>query len=164
MKPASRLTVAIVFAFAMFGTLAPVIPASGQVTRTSGIEGNATSVAGNVGAGVSGAESSSNVVNGILYIASENRVLAVKPSTGDKVWIYTTGGGVSAPVVVNGVVYVGSTDDRVYALNAATGAEIWSHTTGVASTSPGEVQGKVASLVGLEPLAGAWSEGEVSQK
>ena len=47
-------------------------------------------------------------------------------------WNYTTGNSIdySSPAVVNGVVYVGSTDDYVYALNAATGGYIWSYKTG----------------------------------
>jgi len=32
--------------------------------------------------------------------------------------------------VVNGVVYVGTTDHNVYALKASTGAKLWSYTTG----------------------------------
>jgi outer membrane protein assembly factor BamB len=41
-------------------------------------------------------------------------------------WPYDTGSAVYAqPVIVNGVVYVGSTDGRVYALNAGTGAVRW---------------------------------------
>jgi outer membrane protein assembly factor BamB len=41
---------------------------------------------------------------------------ALNASTGDVLWSYTTGGWVdSSPVVVNGVVYVGSFDGNVYA-------------------------------------------------
>jgi len=36
----------------------------------------------------------------------------------------------SSPAVVNGVVYIGSTDDNLYALNASTGAKLWSYATG----------------------------------
>jgi len=35
----------------------------------------------------------------------------------------------SSPAVVNGVLYVGSTDNKIYALNAKTGVEVWSFTT-----------------------------------
>jgi outer membrane protein assembly factor BamB len=46
-------------------------------------------------------------------------------------WTYTTGGSVSSPpVVVDGVVYVGSSDGSVYALYASTGALQWSYATG----------------------------------
>ncbi len=57
-------------------------------------------------------------------------------------WTYTTGGPVqSPPAVVNGVVYVGSTDGNVYALKASTGALLWSYTTfsPVVAVSNGEV-------------------------
>ena len=41
-------------------------------------------------------------------------------------WPYDTGSAIYAqPVIVNGVVYVGSTDGRVYALNAGTDAVRW---------------------------------------
>ena len=36
----------------------------------------------------------------------------------------------SSPAVVNGVVYIGSTDNNVYALNAGTGAKLWNYATG----------------------------------
>jgi outer membrane protein assembly factor BamB len=46
-------------------------------------------------------------------------------------WIFKTGSSVvSAPTVVNGVVYIGSNDDNVYALDAHTGKKLWSYTTG----------------------------------
>ena len=45
-------------------------------------------------------------------------------------WSYTAGYTVvSSPAVVNGVVFIGSTDGNVYALNAGTGALLWSYTT-----------------------------------
>ena len=47
-------------------------------------------------------------------------------------WSYTTGAHIwlSARAVVNGVLYVGSTDSDLYALNAGTGALLWKYTTG----------------------------------
>ena len=45
------------------------------------------------------------------------------PTTNQTLWTYTTGGAVeSSPVVVDGIVYVGSDDGYVYALNAYSGA------------------------------------------
>ncbi len=61
-------------------------------------------------------------------------------------WSATTGGPVfrSSPAVVNGVVYVGSTDLRVHALNANTGATLWTATTGgPVISSPAVVNGVV---------------------
>ena len=49
----------------------------------------------------------------------------------DLLWSYTTGGAVQAsPSVVDGVVYVGSSDSNLYALKASTGAKLWSFPTG----------------------------------
>ena len=47
-------------------------------------------------------------------------------SDGSIVWQYATGGDVDAnPLVINGVVYIGSLDDNLYALDEATGALLW---------------------------------------
>jgi outer membrane protein assembly factor BamB len=85
-------------------------------------------------------ESSPAVVNGVVYIGSDNGVLyALNASTGAKLWSYTIpfGGGnnaqaviSSSPAVANGVVYFGALDHNVYAVNASTGALLWSYTTG----------------------------------
>ena len=42
-------------------------------------------------------------------------------------WSFKTGGDVSPPVVVNGVVYIGSGDDYVYALKAGSGVLLWKY-------------------------------------
>ena len=73
----------------------------------------------------------STVPNKVLYMASGNRILALTPSNGKKIWIYTDAGGhefASSPTVVNGVAYVGSYN-AVYALNASTGSKIWTYKT-----------------------------------
>jgi hypothetical protein len=50
----------------------------------------------------------------------------------------------SSPAVVNGVVYVGSSDHNVYALNASTGALLWSFATGsYVESSPAVANGVV---------------------
>lgn len=36
----------------------------------------------------------------------------------------------SSPAVVNGTVYIGSSDNNIYALNGTTGAKVWNYTTG----------------------------------
>ncbi|MCS7283639.1 MAG: PQQ-binding-like beta-propeller repeat protein [Anaerolineae bacterium] len=47
------------------------------------------------------------------------------------VWSFQAGGGIAvAPVVDNGVVYLGSTDGVFYALDAATGALRWTYNVG----------------------------------
>ncbi|HVP93516.1 MAG TPA: PQQ-binding-like beta-propeller repeat protein, partial [Acidobacteriota bacterium] len=67
------------------------------------------------------------------------------PKTNRILWSYLTGGYVdSSPAVVDGVVYVGSTDSNVYALNASSGAVVWSYMTdGVVESSPAVVDGVV---------------------
>ena len=60
-------------------------------------------------------------------------------------WKHMTGGEITSPAVVNGVVYVGSYDDySVYALNASTGCALWKYTTGnLIESSPAVVNGVV---------------------
>jgi len=65
------------------------------------------------------------------------------PSNGMLKWNYTTGGAVSSPAVVNGIVYVGSADNNTYALNATTGEKLWNYTTGGAVGDPAVVNGVV---------------------
>ena len=51
--------------------------------------------------------------------------------TGALKWVFTTGRGIYASaVVVDGVVYVGSTDNNFYAIEAQTGDELWRFTAG----------------------------------
>jgi outer membrane protein assembly factor BamB len=49
------------------------------------------------------------------------------PDSGDAVWTFEGGGAdlVTAPIVVNGVVYVGSEDGDLYALDPTSGNEVW---------------------------------------
>src|SRR4051812_17222090 len=58
--------------------------------------------------------------------------LSTGPSSNPvELWNVQTGGGInSEPVVVGGVVYVGSDDGNFYALDQATGAERWRVETG----------------------------------
>jgi outer membrane protein assembly factor BamB len=71
--------------------------------------------------------SSPSVVDGILYVASQDKnVYALGAWSGNLLWKYTTGGSIeSSPAVANGYVYVGSDDGYVYCLNANTGALVW---------------------------------------
>ena len=64
-----------------------------------------------------GGGSSPTVVNGVVYVGSEDfNVYALNASTGTLLWSYTTKSTVeSSPSVANGVVYVGSDDFNVYA-------------------------------------------------
>lgn len=91
-------------------------------------------------------ESSPAVVNGVLYVGSDDHnVYALNATTGAKLWSYTTGGNVtSSPAVAGGIVYVGSQDGNVYALNASTGAKLWNFpTSGTIRSSPTVANGVV---------------------
>ena len=61
------------------------------------------------------------------------------PVTNQTAWRYNTGGPVGSPIVVGGLVYVGSYDDNFYALNATNGAVVWTYTTGSNVVSPAAV-------------------------
>ena len=55
----------------------------------------------------------------------------VEQDSANLLWLYTTGGAVhSSPIVVEGVLYVGSMDGYLYALDAATGELRWRFATG----------------------------------
>jgi outer membrane protein assembly factor BamB len=100
------------------------------------------------------------VVNGVVYIGESGYytelnghridqvlwggVFALNASSGDKLWNYGINGFVeSSPAVVNGVVYVGSSDNHVYALNATNGAQLWNFTCYRVESSPAVVDGIV---------------------
>jgi outer membrane protein assembly factor BamB len=54
-------------------------------------------------------------------------------------WSFTGDGTLSsAPIVVNGYVYIGSTSGKLYALNAATGSNVWTNSVGSAVKPPDE--------------------------
>ena len=67
-----------------------------------------------------------------------------KPSPGEKVWEFVTGGSVSSsPAVSGGYVFVGSFDN-MYCLNAQTGAKVWEYKTGSwVNSSPAVSRGYV---------------------
>ncbi len=76
--------------------------------------------------------SSPSIVNGVVYVGSQDRtVYALDAATGNKIWSFAAGYSIkSTAAVVNDVVYVGSLDHNVYAINAITGSQIWNYTTG----------------------------------
>ena len=93
-----------------------------------------------------GVSSSPAVVNGVVYVGSEDRhVYAFSAANGQFLWRSPTGAVIgSSPAVVNGVVYIGSYDGKLYAFDAATGALRWSAATGgLIHSSPAVVNGVV---------------------
>ena len=112
--------------------------------------------------------SSSVLADGALYVNTVaslqpyyNSVSAIDAGTGWDTWSfdlqYTY---FSSPVVANGIVYAGASDDNLYALNAKTGALLWQHTTaGQAVYPPAVANGVVyvssGSLYALNATTGA---------
>ena len=113
-----------------------------------------------------GVWSSPLVVNGVVYVGSEDvfytgapygtgpqygyvgNFYALNAANGDKLWNVSIPVGTSSPAVEGGVVYVGSYDQNVYALNATNGSKLWSYVIGdLVSSSPAVANGIV--YVGL---------------
>lgn len=70
------------------------------------------------------------MANGLLYVSAGNNVYAINPTTGAQSRDFATGGQLNAsPDVVNGVVYICSTDQYVYAYNAKNGSLLWKYQT-----------------------------------
>ena len=60
-------------------------------------------------------------------------------SSGAVKWSFTGDGNLrSAPIVVNGTVYIGSGGGKLYALDASTGTNVWTGTVGAAVNAPDE--------------------------
>jgi len=83
------------------------------------------------------------VHRGNLGRTGEHQTTGLAECKGVK-WTFQTGGAVrSSPVVVDGVVYVGSCDGHVYAIDAKSGKEKWKYDTG------GRVSGSAAVVEGV---------------
>ncbi len=77
---------------------------------------------------------------------TQQNVSSATPAHSDKVvqkWVFPTGGPVaSLPIIVDGMLYVGSQDGKVYALDASTGRQKWALPTGrPVASSPTVVDG-----------------------
>ncbi len=84
----------------------------------------------------------------MVYVGgSRNTLYAIDAATGEHIWEAigdNYDGIISSPVVVDGVVYVGSdADGTMYALDAATGKEKWSVSIGWVNSSPAVVDGVI---------------------
>jgi outer membrane protein assembly factor BamB len=89
------------------------------------------------------------VANGVVYIGTDGGLYALKPSgaTFSPFWHNPKDVTVvSGPVVTDGVVYVGSSDDWVYALDATTGDVRWSFRTGNEIFSSPVVSGNIVYI------------------
>ncbi|WP_329345412.1 outer membrane protein assembly factor BamB family protein [Streptomyces sp. NBC_01352] len=74
------------------------------------------------------------VVDGVVYLSSEQGLSALDAATGERRWVLAGNPVLGSPTVAAGVVYVhigGSKEDKgVHALDAATGERRWRFTTG----------------------------------
>ncbi|MFL5758918.1 MAG: PQQ-binding-like beta-propeller repeat protein [Thermomicrobiales bacterium] len=96
--------------------------------------------------------SAAAVVDGVAYVSNGNRVLALDANTGAKRWEspikgiqnYSQPAPAPAPAVIDGLVFVGSTDGTFHAIDAGTGVERWTYVAGHSITaSPTVVDGVV---------------------
>src|SRR5258708_25137025 len=81
--------------------------------------------------------SSPMLVNDVLYV-NGGGLSALTPSTGKVIWSnLSVGGGASSPVVVDGLLYIGTVSSRMVAPNAKTGSlPLTASTFGPVATSP----------------------------
>src|SRR5207248_2539411 len=76
--------------------------------------------------------SSPALVNGVIYVGSNDHYLYAIDTTGKQRWKASTAGSItSSPAVANGVVYIGSGDGNLYAFKASTGTQLWSAPIGI---------------------------------
>jgi outer membrane protein assembly factor BamB len=122
--------------------------------------------------------SSPSVVNGKVYIGSNDGIYCLNFTTGELLWKHVTQCRVqSSPAIVDGKVYIGTTysywfdgnengrDYGVYCLDANTGVKIWNYTKINVQSSPVVIDDKVliyssnGNLLCLDAIAGTkiWS-------
>jgi outer membrane protein assembly factor BamB len=96
------------------------------------------------------------VLGRTVYLADSRTLYAFDTRTGARLWAASTPGVYfqNSPAVVNGLVYVGSTDGRVHAFNATTGAAVWTASTdgGIAASAPALANGVVYIVTGTGSL------------
>jgi outer membrane protein assembly factor BamB len=72
------------------------------------------------------------------YILDGTELVAAPLNGGHSIWTFTGDGHlVTAPIVVNNYVFVGSSAGNLYALDATTGTRLWSTQLGAAIPGPG---------------------------
>ena len=71
------------------------------------------------------------VGEGLRGVPTASRVYCVDPEAGKVIWTFPDGGGLSAPAIANGRVYIGSGNTPLfYCLDALTGKPLWIHRLG----------------------------------
>ena len=82
-----------------------------------------------------------------MYTLQSGNLVAVDPSGSPSRWAIGDGTFVTAPVVSNGVVYVGSSTGKVYGVSVKSHTPVWSATAGPSILGPDEQNADV--LVGM---------------
>jgi outer membrane protein assembly factor BamB/tetratricopeptide (TPR) repeat protein len=91
-------------------------------------------------------EVSPAVSDGVIFVPSTNKILAIGLGTNEDVWVFDDARGAirSSPVVASGVLYVGSDDGYLYAVNVDTGETLWKwKTDGRVRSSPAVADGAI---------------------
>jgi outer membrane protein assembly factor BamB len=83
------------------------------------------------------------VANGAVYVNAGGEVYAFDALNGAQLWVSPTRPVYGAPVVANGIVYVGGRTDRVFAFEAQTGALLWDVSVEWGSSRPTVANGVV---------------------
>jgi outer membrane protein assembly factor BamB len=92
---------------------------------------------------VNGGISSPTEANGVVFIVGDRNIYALNATNGDKIWDASNYGGTS-PIIVNGVLYMGSSvDSNLNALNASNGERIWNYTAENRPATPAVASGVV---------------------
>jgi outer membrane protein assembly factor BamB len=73
-----------------------------------------------------------------MYTLQGGNLVAVSPSGSPNRWTFRNGSLDTAPVLNNGVVYIGSSTGRVYGVSARSGTRLWTGTAGTAIAGPVE--------------------------
>jgi outer membrane protein assembly factor BamB len=82
---------------------------------------------------------SGNIALFTVFTNGTGSLQAISVTSGAPLWSFTGDGSLtSAPIVVNGQVYVGSSAGRVYALDVTSGAQLWSGNAGFSIPRPDE--------------------------
>jgi outer membrane protein assembly factor BamB len=81
------------------------------------------------------------VADGVVYVHGAENLYALDAADGSERWrlAIKAGNGFSSPVVVEGVVYVGSGDGNIYALDASSGKERWRFQVAESDAGPAAV-------------------------
>jgi hypothetical protein len=88
--------------------------------------------------------------SGTTTFVLNGSTLSATDANGNIIWSFSGDGGlVTAPLVVNGDVFIGSTTGKVYAVDAGTGQAVWSDNVGAAFTTSDPYSANMMSSLGV---------------